>query len=445
MKKVAFHTLGCKVNQVETEQMKEDFIGHGYKIVDFSDNADIYVINTCTVTHVSDRKSRAMIRRAVRRNPQALVVAVGCLIQVDHQQVEKIDGVNLLVGNRDKHKVRTLIEDYYQDMATELRICADPISRQDKLEAVLYSRQHKRTRAFVKIQDGCESYCSYCIVPFARGPIRSKLAENVIQEIRQLLTLGYKEIVLTGIHTGFYGKDLEEWNLHRLLRTILDEVKGEYRIRLSSIEPLEMTDELLELIAAEEKICHHFHIPLQSGSDRILKSMGRRYDRSYYRDLIKRISQKIPDAAFTADIMVGYPGEDEKDFQDSYDLINELPVYDLHVFKYSRRPGTKAYSFFPQIEEKEKQRRSEILLELARKKREIFINNFKFRNLCLLVERKFDNNMYIGLSDNYIEIVFPSKKDLRGSFVEVKLLDSNDDDYFLATGVLCIDSDKSLY
>lgn len=423
MKKVAFHTLGCKVNQVETEQLKEDFIRQGYKIVDFNELADVYVVNTCTVTHVSDRKSRAMLRRAHRLNPTAIVVAAGCLAQVNAQQLTSLEGVTLVVGNRDKENMVDLVEAL---PAGEVRFCVDPITPEDKLRPIIYSQRHQRTRAFVKIQDGCQSYCSYCIVPQARGPVRSKLAADVIAEINQLVALGYKEVVLTGIHTGFYGTDLPGWNLTRLLETILLSVKGDYRLRLSSLEPVEVNDQLLEVIS-DQRICRHFHIPLQSGSDRILQSMGRRYTREYYRNLLEKITQKIPGAALAADVMVGYPSEDESDFRDTYDLINELPFYDLHVFQYSLRPGTRAAAIRPIVPEAEKHRRSEVLLKLAHKKKSIFIEQSIGQDLILLVERKVGNNMYLGISDNYIEVLFPSETDCQGEFVKVTLAGADED------------------
>ncbi|MBP1760530.1 MAG: yqeV [Firmicutes bacterium] len=436
MSKIAFHTLGCKVNQVETEGLIEDFISRGYELVDFDDKADIYVINSCTVTHVSDRKSRAMIRRAVRRNPDALVVATGCVAQVDAEQLAAIEGVNLVVGNRDKENLAAVIEDYLLRGHSGREIMVSPISRENKPQEILYSYHHQRTRAFVKIQDGCQSFCSYCIVPMARGPVRSKAPEVVLHEIGQLVQLGYKEIVLTGIHTGFYGTDIPDWDLTRLTAAILDQIKGQYRIRLSSIEPLELDEKLLTILAADRRMCRHLHIPLQSGSNAVLKAMGRRYDRDYYKQLVNGAAARIPGLAFTADVMVGFPGETEQDFQDTYDLIAELPLSDLHVFKYSIRKGTKAALMSSQVPEQEKNQRSEKLLALAQKKKLEFAKKFIGQRFNLLVEEKSGKDKYIGLTDNYLEVVVQSDQDLCGQSVEVEIVSADPKDII---GNICIE------
>jgi len=428
MRKVAFYTLGCKVNQVETEQIKEDFINRGYTIVDFEEPADIYIINTCTVTHVSDRKSRAIIRRAVKKNPRAIVAAIGCMAEANAKQLANIEGVQAIIGNKEKENTAEIVERLAACGQREPEVITGDICPQDKLKSVMYSQQHERTRAFVKIQDGCRSFCSYCIVPYVRGPVRSKMPEDVVAEVKQLLSLGYKEVVLTGIHTGLYGLDLDKWDLVRLLRLILDQVRGDYRIRLSSIEPLEVKKELIDMVLAEQRLCRHFHIPLQSGSDRILKAMGRNYSRGYYRLLIERIGDKIKGVAFTTDVMVGFPGERDEDFEDTYNLLSDLPVSDMHVFKYSRRPGTKAASLFPEVEDKKKKQRSAELLKLAKKKRQLFLKNCLGQELTLLVEKRLNGNKYTGLTDNYIEVVFSSSCDLRGEFVHVRLTDIKGDD-----------------
>ncbi|MEN6462514.1 MAG: radical SAM protein, partial [Syntrophomonas sp.] len=261
MKTVAFYTLGCKVNQVETEQLKEDFISHGYQVVDFSQPADVFIINTCTVTHVSDKKSRAIIRRAARSNPQALIAVTGCLAQTNPEQVAELEGVNLVVGNARKQNLVEIIDSSIV-APSGIQVMADDITRQDIPGTVIYSQHHKRTRAFVKIEDGCENFCSYCIVPHARGPVRSKRPEAVLAEIKQLILLGYREVVLTGINTGMYGRDLSDWNLTRLLEYLLEKLDGDFRIRLSSIEPPEINERLIDLAASDKHICRHFHIPI---------------------------------------------------------------------------------------------------------------------------------------------------------------------------------------
>jgi len=418
MKTVAVYTLGCKVNQVESEGIIEGFLNRGYQLVHPDEPADICIINTCTVTHVSDRKSRAVIRRAVKRQPQALVVVTGCMIQLDGSDGMMPDGVGLLVGNRDKERLAEIVEAYLEGSLNEHNLALP--TAENKPEPVLYSHIHQRTRAFVKIQDGCQSYCSYCIVPYVRGPVRSKLPEDVLSEIRQLVGLGYQEIVLTGIHCGLYGADLEKWDLTRLLAEILERIPGEYRIRLGSVEPLEVKPELLSFMAKSRQLCRHLHIPLQSGSDRILSLMKRRYQRDYYRHLLLDIAGQIPDIGLAADVMVGFPSETEDDFAETYDLLSELPLLDLHVFKYSPRPGTAAYQLENHITPPVKQERSERLLSLAVTKHREFCRRFLARELEVLVERRAGEDYYLGFSDNYIEVGFRDSADRCGKIVRVR-------------------------
>ncbi|MDD2619317.1 MAG: tRNA (N(6)-L-threonylcarbamoyladenosine(37)-C(2))-methylthiotransferase MtaB [Syntrophomonadaceae bacterium] len=420
MKSVAFHTLGCKVNQVETDKIRNEFLKKGYLVKNFDEYADVYVINTCTVTHISDRKSRAMIRRAIRNNPQAIIVATGCIAQTDSVQLAQIEGLTLVVGNRDKGNIVNIIEDWEaQDGEQQLKIIVQPITANDKPKAVHYMQHMQRSRAFVKVQDGCQSFCSYCIVPYARGPVRSKLPEDVLNEVQQLLGLGYREIVLTGIHTGMYGLDLEKWNLHKLLLMLLDKAEGDYRIRLSSLEPLEISAEIIKLAAGEEKLCRHFHIPLQSGSNKILTAMNRRYKREYYRDMVQKIARNIPGIAIAADIMVGFPGEEAEDFQDSYELLEALPICDLHVFKYSKRPGTPAALLQPEVSEQEKKSRSDKLLRLAKIKQDSFLKDSYGNELKVVVERQTGDRRYVGTSDNYINVEFEASSNMVGSFISV--------------------------
>ncbi len=426
MKTVAFHTLGCKVNQVETEKIREDFINRGYRLADFNEAADVYIINTCTVTHISDRKSRAMIRRAIRNNPRAIIVATGCVAQTDAGQLAQIEGISLVVGNREKGKIVDIIETWEALPDQPLpHVLVPPISAQDKPEAVYYLHPQQRTRAFVKVQDGCQSFCSYCIVPYARGPVRSKLPEDVLHEVRQLINMDYREIVLTGIHTGMYGLDLDGWNLYKLIHLILDEAGGDYRIRLSSLEPLEVSEQLIKLAAGDARLCRHFHIPLQSGSNKILTAMNRRYKREYYRDLVLKIAGSIPGVAIAADVMVGFPNEQAENFQDSYELLESLPIFDLHVFKYSRRPGTPAAQLYPEVSEQEKRTRSDRLLKLARGKRHSFLQAASGQRLRVVVERSTGNGIYMGTSDNYINVEFKADENLIGQFAWI-IIDENE-------------------
>lgn len=424
MKKVAFYTLGCKVNQVETEELKEAFLRQGYQAVDPAEAADVYIINTCTVTHVGDKKSRAAIRRALRRNPGARVVVTGCLVQTNPEQVENIPGVSLMVDNQEKGKIPLMV--------AELTGEPIPAATDTGLHPVLYGKRHERTRAFIKIQDGCNSFCTYCIVPYARGRISSKGVQDVRLQMQRLLELGYREIVLTGIHTGLYGSDLKDTDLVSLLKSLLG-LKGDYRLRLSSIEPLEVTPQLLEIVQCEERICKYLHIPLQSGSDKILKAMNRRYNREYYRDLLRGIYERTPDIGLGADVMVGFPGESDQDFAATYDVLAQAPLHNLHVFKYSRREGTPAALMTDQVEETVKQVRSQALLDLAQHKKNEFIKGIKGKVQKVLVEKRLGDSTYSGLSDNYIEVRWESAQDRRGEFAPVKITSQEGD---LALGSL---------
>lgn len=427
MKTVAIFTLGCKVNQVESEHIKEEFIGRGYQVVGPDESADIYVVNTCTVTHVSDRKSRSVIRRLIRRRPESLVVITGCMAQLGQEALHSLDGIGLIVGNRNKENLVQMVENCLEGTLADRDYDLALPTSHDKLKPVIYSETHERTRAFVKVQDGCQSYCSYCIVPYVRGPVRSKMPDDVVREIRQLVQLGYREIVLTGIHCGLYGLDLEGWDLTRLLRAILEQIPGEYRIRLGSIEPLEVKPELLNLMAAGKQICRHLHIPLQSGSDRVLALMNRRYRRDYYLRLVEEIARLIPEAGIAADVMVGFPAESEEDFAETYELLLGLPILDLHVFKYSARPGTRAYDLGDNVAAQIKRERSERLIELAANKHREFCRRFIGQEFDVLVERKAGDNYYLGFTDNYIEVGFRDDEDRRGQMVRLRLTEVNGD------------------
>lgn len=419
MKTVAFHTLGCKVNQVETEQIKDELISNGYQVIDFSQPADLYIINTCTVTHVSDRKSRAVIRRALKNNPEATVVVTGCMAELEAEKIAEMKGVNYVVGNRDKHRIAQIIDSGNKGNKDTL-IIREPIDSRESLAPAFCHNHHERTRAFVKIQDGCQSFCTYCIVPYTRGPVRSKEPEDVVQEIKQLVNLGYREVVLTGIHTGQYGRSMPGWSLDRLLEKILESVPGDYRIRLSSIELGEISDRLIELMQNESRLCRHLHIPLQSGSDAVLRRMRRHYSREEYRSRVLEIAGLVPGIGLVADVMVGFPGETEGDFDFTVELIQNLPLLDLHVFKYSPRPGTPAASFPEQVEQKIKAERSKVLLDIARQKHKAFIEGLIGQTLTVLVEECHSGKCN-GFSDNYINIEFSSPHDMCGLFVEVVL------------------------
>lgn len=401
MKKVAFFTLGCKVNQVETESMIEQFERLGFEVVDFAGPADVYIINSCTVTRIADKKSQAVVRRARRSNPEALVVLTGCWGQIASSRGVCPDEVDLLVPNNEKEtlaeqvKARLEGREYRPEGSTAVEGFLPPSC---------YSRRHRRTRGFIKIQDGCEQFCSYCIVPYARGPVRCKRPEDVIQEIRAMIDLEYKEIVLTGIHIGVYGQGLKGWDLERLLKKVIQDIPGNYRLRLGSLEPLEVTRGLRDMAVEEKKLCRHFHIPLQSGSRCILEAMNRRYEPDQYKRLVEDLARAIPMLGLTTDVMVGFPGEGEKEFMETYRLIEDSPLSGLHVFKYSSRPGTPAAVMSSQVPEPVKHERSQALIELGRRKREEFLGRLVGKQLVVLAEEECDSG-YLGLSDNYAEVL----------------------------------------
>lgn len=396
--RVSFFTLGCKVNQVETEALQEEFMRYGFQIVDFSDVADIYVINTCAVTRTAEKKSRAIIRRAKRRNPQSLVVVTGCYAQLAKSDLTALPEVDLVVSNRDKEHLMDCLSRYIR------REEGTPGDQARWLRPVEYTYHHGRTRGFVKIQDGCENYCSYCIVPLARGPVRSKLPEHVLAEVQSMVANDYREIVLNGVHLGQYGKDLEDWDLTRLLNFILKEIPGDYRIRLGSVEPTEITGELVDLVIHERRLCSHLHIPLQSGSDTILKAMNRHYTADQYLELLADLCHREPKMGLTADVMVGFPGEGEQEFRETCRLVEESPLNDLHVFRFSARPGTRAALMGNQISEAVKIERSQELIELGRGCRSRFLRSLIGAELEILTEETAPGGMR-GLSDNYVEVV----------------------------------------
>lgn len=430
-KSVAFYTLGCKVNQQETAGLRELFQKHGYKVVDFDEPADVYVINTCTVTHLADRKSRQMVRRASALNPMAVVAVVGCYAQVSSDEVLALDQVDVVVGTQNKKQIVELVEQAAKAREKgkiEKISRVAPLQKDLEFEELPLPFHQTRTRAFLKIEDGCDQHCAYCIVPLARGPVRSLRPEIVEQRLTELVGAGFREVVLTGIHTSAYGKDLAvDVNLAGLLRALI-RLPGEFRLRLSSVEPADVTDELLDVMVSSPKICRHLHLPLQSGDDEILRLMRRPYTAGEYRELFCRILEKIPGVAVTSDVIVGFPGETEQHFENTYRFITSLPFRDLHVFKYSPRPGTAAFEFPGQVSPEEKDARSSRLRQLADSKARAFAGSFVGSVLKVLVERhvREKEGLWEGLSDNYLRVLFPSCEEsdtsLRGSLVSVKIL-----------------------
>ncbi len=424
MKKVAFYTLGCKVNQYETEAMTELFEKNGYISVNSEEYADVYVINTCTVTHMSDRKSRQYIRRMKKKNPNAIIAVVGCYSQVSPEEILDIEEVNLVMGTNDRKAIVENIDNLTVDSKVST---VDDIMKVKDFESIEISQTNGRTRAFIKIQDGCDRYCTYCIIPYARGRIRSRKMDEIVEEIETLSRNGFKEVVLTGIHVASYGKDLRDGSD---ILTVLKEVHnidGIERIRLSSVEPKLFTDEFISEICSLEKLVPHFHLSLQSGSDGVLQRMNRRYSAEEYKRIVEILRDRIPDVSITTDVIVGFPGESNEEFLETLGFLKELKLMHTHIFKYSPRKGTPASIMENQIDSQTKNFRSGVLLNLCTKNFRNFVEKFKDRELRILVEELDNDGYYEGLTDNYIRIKVRSEHDIRGEFVDVRISDIMDD------------------
>lgn len=427
MAKVAFYTLGCKVNQYETEVMAELFRKAGYEIVDFDEIADVYVINTCSVTARSDMKSRQMIRKTRNKNPDAIVVAVGCYVQVSPDEVFSMPEVDIVIGTKDKDKIVDLVKDFEKEKKKTKLI--ENIMKQRDYGEFGITGYTERTRAYIKIEDGCNQYCTYCIIPYARGPVRSRKPENIIKEVKKYAEHGYKEIVLTGIHIASYGRDLKNIGLLDVIKMV-HEVEGIERIRISSIEPTFLTEDVVKELANLPKMCRHYHVSLQSGCDETLKRMGRKYTASEYKEVVERLRRYIPDVAITTDIMVGFPGETEEEFEKSYKFAEEICFAKMHVFKYSRRKGTRAYNFPNQVPNKVKEERSKKLLQLSKVCERKFKERFLNRTVEVLFEQKVkDLDGYVeGLTDNYLSVAVKGElENLRNRILPVRVKEIKND------------------
>lgn len=397
--KVAIYTLGCKVNLYESEVIMNSFKKCGYEIVDFEDDADIVIINTCTVTNTSDKKSRNIIRQAVKKHENAVIVVMGCYSQVRSADIKEIDGVDIIIGNTKKSKVVSLVEEYLKNKKSITEI--DNIMHTD-FEAMELDTFETRTRAFVKIQDGCNNFCSYCIIPYSRGNIRSKEKDDVVSEIKCLVKNGYKEVVLTGIHTGHYGKDKYDYDFSDLLSELckIDNLK---RIRISSIEITELDSKFIDVLKNNKVIVNHMHIPLQSGCDKTLKEMNRKYDTKYYLDKINLIRSIRPNISITTDLIVGFPNETEEDFNNTLSFLRKVKFSKIHVFPYSRRKGTKADLMDNQIDEQTKHKRVKEVLKLSEELEIEYMNKFINTDVLVLIE-KFENGIISGHTENYIPV-----------------------------------------
>lgn len=421
MKKVAFYTLGCKVNTYDTEALAEIFENANYEIVDFGEKADVYVINTCTVTNLGDRKSRQMIRRAKKNNPNSSIIVAGCYAQTAPDEVIDMPEVNLVIGNKDRKNIISLVEEIQKNKKEKINAVKNIMQEVDFEDLSVYEMKGK-TRAFIKIQEGCNQFCSYCIIPYARGPIRSRKPESVLKEIQKLVQAGYNEVVLTGIHVASYGKDLEDVSLVDLIQEI-HEVEGIERIRLSSLEPTLLTENFLKEVSSLSKFCPHFHISLQSGSDTVLKAMKRKYTTAEYRQYVKNVRKYFPYASITTDIMVGFPGESDEEFRESYAFAREIAFSKMHVFKYSPRKGTPAATYRDQVNGKIKEERSKKLIALAEKMEVEYYNPFLDKKKEVLFEQEDPKRpgYYEGLTDNYIRVFASSDEDIKGKVLPILL------------------------
>ena len=421
MKKVAFYTLGCKVNQYETEAMLELFEKEGYEKAETEDYADVYVINTCTVTHMSDRKSRQYIRRMKKKKPDAIIAVVGCYSQVSPEEILSIDEVNLVMGTNDRKKI---VEEVKKIDASRKVSTVDDIMKVKAFEEIEINKTNGKTRAFMKIQDGCDRYCSYCIIPYARGRVRSRDLESIVKEVENLASNGYKEVVLTGIHVASYGKDIKDSDI-KLLDVIkqINDIEGIERIRLSSVEPILFTDEFVEAVSTMDKVCPHYHLSLQSGCDETLKRMKRRYTTEEYKAIVDRLRAAIPNVSITTDVIVGFPGETNEEFDKTYEFLKDIELTHMHVFKYSPRKGTPAATMENQVDPSTKHDRSEKLLQLNEENFNKFGQKMLDKEFNVLFEQKVGDNKYEGLTENYVKVIVESDNDISEQILKVKIKD----------------------
>lgn len=416
MKKVAFITLGCKVNQYETNAMCEEFLKHNYNVVEKDEKADIYIINTCTVTNMSDRKSRQMLRRVKELNKDAVIVACGCYVQVAKEELENMEEIDLVLGNNEKKDIVKYVEEYIEKS-----------SRIENVEDVMRTKEFvefgdvtftEKTRAVIKVQDGCDRFCSYCIIPYARGRVRSRKKENVISEIKKIADDGIKEVIITGIHVASYGKDLEnDYGLIDLLEEV-NKINGIERIRLGSLEPTLITPEFLNRLTKLEKICHHFHLSLQSGCDATLKRMNRIYTTEQFEKIVELLRKAYNDVILTTDIIVGFPEESDEEFESTYKFLEKIKFYKMHVFKYSPRRGTPAARNKNQIDGAVKEVRSQRLIELSNKNEKEYNEKYIGNKVKVLFEEE-KTGVYKGHTQNYILVYCKSNQNLENKIIEV--------------------------
>ena len=424
MMKVALHNLGCKVNAYETEAMQELLEQNGYEIVPFKEGADIYIINTCTVTNMADRKSRQMLHRAKKMNPDAIVVAAGCYVQAQEKTGNIDECIDIVIGNNKKKELIEILEQYRHEHQGVTKAIID-INHTKEYEEMHLTKTAEHTRAYIKVQDGCNQFCTYCIIPFARGRVRSRAKEDVISEVKDLAANGYQEVVLTGIHLSSYGVDLEGEDLLSLILAV-NEIEGIKRIRLGSLEPRIITEEFAKTISSLEKMCPHFHLSLQSGCDETLRRMNRRYTAEEYYEKCQLLRKYFENPALTTDVIVGFPGETEEEFAESKAFIDKVDFYETHIFKYSKRAGTKAAVMENQVPEQVKTVRSNELLSLDQEKRRKYEMGFVGKTVEVLVEEKVvyeGREIQVGHTKEYVKILVDSKEDLQNKLVDVEITD----------------------
>jgi len=416
-KTVSFQTLGCKLNFSETSTIGNQFLQKGFSIVDIKERSDIYVINTCTVTENAEKDCRQFVRRVQRQNPNAYIIVTGCYAQLRAEEIAAIDGVDAVLGSNEKFKIFDLISEFEKKELSCIYVT--PTNKLDSFSSASSSNADVRTRAYFKIQDGCDYKCTFCTIPLARGKSRSLELDKSVNQFENLVKQGYKEIILTGVNVGDYGK-LIQTNFYALLKKLIN-INGDFRIRISSIEPNLLTDEIIELAKENPKICKHFHIPLQSGSNKVLKLMQRRYNTTDFKNVIEKVVSEIDNVGIGVDVIIGSPGETEDDFLQTYNFIKELPVSYLHVFTYSERQNTKAILMDGKVEIKEKKRRSSMLRILSEKKKNEFYRKMIGKDLQVLFEDTKKDEYLFGYSSNYVRVKYPFKTDLANSFKLIKI------------------------
>ena len=438
-KTVSFYTLGCKVNQYETNAMEQQFIKNNYEIVENTQKADIYVINTCTVTNMAERKSRQMLRRVKEINPSAVLVVCGCYAQVAKNELEQIPEIDIILGINEKNEIVQIVENYIEKMAEQdkksQKAEIDDVSKQKEFLDFGDVTYTEKNRAVVKVQDGCNMFCSYCIIPYARGRIRSRKIESVVSEIEKIAKEGIKEVVITGIHVASYGKDFDNENTSKKIRLIdlleaINKIDGIDRIRLSSLEPTIVDEEFATRLSKLDKICDHFHLSLQSGCDETLKRMNRKYTTQIYRDAVATLRKYYPEASFTTDVIVGFPGETDEEFVKTYEFLKEIDFYRLHVFKYSPRRGTVAEKMPNQIDGNKKEERSNKLIELSNNTENKHNKNYIDKTVKVLFE-EFEDGFFKGHTTNYMMVKVAGSEEQLGKFVnkilDVKIKENNDE------------------